>query len=375
MAHRSPLSPRVALVTDWLTDFGGAERVLLAWREIWPDAPIYTTVYRPENVPQFKGADIRTSFLQRVPFAKTHHRLVAPLMPEAVESFDLDAYDIVISSSSSGCSKGIITKPETLHVSYCHNPPRYLWDGCHAYGKLHTWNPLLSWMIPQQLRKLRVWDRAAADRVDYFVTNSAFVAHRIQKYYQREAAVLHPPVDTRAFAPAPDAKQGSYYLAVGRLIPYKRFDIAIQAANILKSRLRIAGTGPDEARLRSMAGPTVQFVGKVSEEHLKRMYSECQALLFPQEEDFGLTAVEVQAAGRPVIAYGAGGALETVVNNRTGIFFREQTPASLADAMQRAEGKRWMSKVIQKHAERFDIEKFKKDFLGMVMAKYATIRG
>ena len=352
---------RIALVHDWLTDFGGAERVLLALHELYPDAPIFTTFYRPENLPQFANADIRTSYLQKIPFAAKHHRLFFPFMPAAIEQFDLDEFDVVISDTSSGCAKGVITKPSTLHICYCHNPNRALWDGSHEYLRLHqrSFNWLARKFIPSQLMKMRVWDRAAADRVDEFVANSHFVAKRIAKYYQREAEVIHPPVETKSFQPS-DKKPANYFLAVGRLIPYKRFDLAIQAANVLGIKLRIVGTGPEEARLHSIAGPSVQFFGAVSEETLQRMYAECQALIFPQVEDFGLTAVEVQASGRPVIAYRGGGALETVISNRTGVFFGEQTVSSLANAMEKVAKTRWVKKTILKNAERFDVDKFKK---------------
>jgi glycosyltransferase involved in cell wall biosynthesis len=358
---------KVALVHDWLTDFGGAERVLLAFHEIFPDAPIFTTFFRPENLPMFADADIRTSYLQKIPFAAKHHRLFFPFMPAAVESWDFSEFDLVISDSSSGCSKGIITKPETTHICYCHNPNRVLWDGAHEYLRLHekNYNWLARRLIPRQLMKMRIWDRVAADRVDHFIANSEFVAQRIQKYYQREAEVIHPPVETKQFFPS-EEKAKNYFLAVGRLIPYKRFDLAIQAANVLGVKLRIVGVGPEEKRLRAMSGPTVQFFGKVSEEILQRMYRECRALIFPQVEDFGLTAVEVQASGRPVIAFRGGGALETVRPNYSGMFFSEQTVSSLADAMQRTLKKRWVKKSIVKNAERFDTDKFKKRILEFV---------
>ncbi|MFH0834426.1 MAG: glycosyltransferase [Patescibacteria group bacterium] len=364
---------RVALVHDWLTDFGGAERVLLALHEIFPDAPIFTSFFRPENLPMFADADIRTSYLQKIPFAKNHHRVFFPFMPAAIESFDLSEFDLVISDSSSGCAKGIITKPETLHICYCHNPNRALWDGSHEYLRLHEKN--FGWlarkMIPRQLMKMRIWDRVAADRVDHFIANSDFVARRIAKYYQRESTVIHPPVETKNFAPN-DEKAKDYFLAVGRLIPYKRFDLAIQAANILGVKLRVVGVGPEERKLRAMAGPTVKFFGKVSEEILQKMYRECRALIFPQVEDFGLTAVEVQASGRPVIAFRGGGALETVRENHSGIFFAEPTVSSLADALQKAAKKRWVKKAIVKNAERFDVINFKKKILKFVEQQLAA---
>jgi glycosyltransferase involved in cell wall biosynthesis len=363
---------KIALVCDWLTDFGGAERVLLALHEMYPDAPIFTTLYRPDNLPQFSDADIRTSYLQHIPFAATHHRAFFPFMPAAVEAWDFSEFDVVISSTSSGCAKGIITKPSTLHICYCHNPNRALWDGSHEYLKLHKhkYNWLARKFIPHQLMKMRIWDRVAADRPDAFLANSNFVAKRIKRYYQREAQVIYPPVETKQFAPSGE-KPGNYFLAVGRLIPYKRFDLAIQAANVIGAKLRVVGIGPEEKRLRAMAGPTVQFFGKVSEENLQRMYTECIALIFPQEEDFGLTAVEVQASGRPVVAYEGGGALETVVQNQTGILFNQQTVSSLADAMQRAAKKTWIPKSIAKQAQRFDVDKFKKGVDEFIRQKLA----
>lgn len=360
---------RIALVHDWLTDFGGAERVLLALHELYPDAPIFTTFYRPENLPQFANADIRTSYLQNIPFAAKHHRLFFPFMPAAIEQFDLDEFDVVISDTSSGCAKGVITKPSTLHICYCHNPNRVLWDGSHEYLKLHqkNFNWLARKFIPRQLMKMRMWDRAAVDRVDEFLANSNFVAKRIKKYYQRESKVIYPPVETKSFQPID--KSANYFLAVGRLIPYKRFDLAVQAANVLGVRLRIVGTGPEENRLRAIAGSTVQFFGSVSEEILRKMYAECRALIFPQEEDFGLTAVEVQASGRPVIAFKGGGALETVIANRTGVFFADQSVSSLANAMEKVKKTRWVKKSILKNAERFDVVKFKKQIDEFVKEK------
>ena len=368
-----PKKLKVALVHDWLTDFGGAERVLLALHGLYPDAPIFTVFYRPDNLPQFADADVRTSYLQKIPFARNHHRLFLPLMPAAVEQFDLGEFDVVISSTSSGCAKGVITKPDALHICYCHNPNRVLWDDSHGYFKLHRQN--FGWLarrlIPRQLLKLRIWDRVAADRPDKMIANSKFVARRIQRYYSRSAEVIYPPVETHQFQPT-DKKPVNYFLAVGRLIPYKRFDLAIQAANVLGVKLDEydRGTGPDEARLRSLAGETVQFFGSVSEETLARMYAECRALIFPQIEDFGLTAVEAMASGRPVVAFRGGGACESVVARRTGIFFAKQTVSSLADALQQAQKIRWVKKSIAKHAERFDVRVFQKRMADFVAEKW-----
>jgi glycosyltransferase involved in cell wall biosynthesis len=356
---------KIALVHDWLTDFGGAERVLFVLHELYPEAPIFTSFFRPENLPQFRDADVRVSYLQKIPFAKNHHRFFYPFMPAAIEQFDFSEFDLVISTTSSGCAKGIITNPDTIHICYCHNPSRVLWDGSQEYLNLHNLNFLTRKLLPRQLMKLRIWDRCAADRVDYFLANSKFVARRIQKYYQREAKVIYPPVEVKNFEPA-EEKPKDYFLAVGRLIPYKRFDLVIAAANVLGVKLRIVGTGSEEKKLKAIAGSTVRFFGKVSDSILQKMYAECQALVFPQVEDFGLAPVEANASGRPVIAFEDGGALETIVPNRTGIFFREQSVDSLSDAMQKVRKMKWVKKSIVKNAQRFDVKRFKEKIFEVV---------
>lgn len=350
-------NPRIVIVCDWLTDWGGAERVILAMHEVFPEAPIYTSLFNEANMEPFKGADIRTSFLQKIPGAKKHHQRFLAQMPVVFEAFDLSEYDIVLSSCHS-CAKGVITKPDVLHVSYCHSPPRYLWDNSHQYIKNYPWpNWLKKWVIPSYLHKLRVWDRAAADRVDSYIANSAFVAERIKKYYRREAAVIHPPVKIEDVEPIKE--RDDYYLAVGRLIPYKRFDLIVKAFNELKLPLKIIGTGNQFKKLRRLADKNIEFLGMVEENELKNYYRYAKGFLFPQIEDFGITPLEAMSYGCPVIAYGEGGALETVVHNESGLFFKEQTVLGLKKAVHDFEERKFDPVLIKAQAAKFDERIFK----------------
>lgn len=341
---------KIAIVCDWLTSWGGAERVILALHRLYPDAPIYTSLYDPTHFPELKDADVRSSFLQRWPGAKRHHQWYLSFMPAAFESFDLSDYNIVISSSHS-CAKGVITKPETLHISYCHSPTRYLWDGFHQYVAEYPWPQWLKkTIIPRMLHRLRIWDRAAADRVDCYVANSRYVASRIKKYYRRDAEVIHPPVQLPHLEYV-DREQ--YFLAVGRLIPYKRFDLIVDAFNHLKLPLKVVGVGNQLNILSKKAGPSIEFLGMVSEDELIHHYRHAQALLFPQIEDFGITPVEAMGQGCPVIAYAHGGALETVHEGVSGLFFKEQTVESLIEAVERFQRTSFDPKQVRHSAEAF----------------------
>lgn len=354
------LPTRIALVCDWLTSWGGAERVMAVFHEMFPEAPIYTTIYDRANLPMFDQAHVETSFLQTMPGAKKHHPWYYPWMPRVFESMDLRDYDIVISSSHS-CAKGIITKPETLHVSYCHSPPRYLWDDSHRYLQEYPWPSVLKrFFIPGLLNRLRLWDRAAADRVDHFVANSHYIAHRIHKYYHRDATVMHPPVEMEPFKPL--IKKDDYFLAVGRLIPYKRFDLIVEAFNRLQWPLKIVGVGNQYDRLKRCAGSNVEFLEWIPEADLRELYRRAQALVFPQLEDFGLTAVEAMAQGCPVVAYGRGGALETVKEDVSGLFFKEQSVESLIETLEAFRAKSFKPAMIREHAESFRSEIFKDNF-------------
>jgi glycosyltransferase involved in cell wall biosynthesis len=350
-------NPRVAIVCDWLTDWGGAERVILAMHEIFPEAPIYTSLYNEVNMEPFEGADIRPSFLQKIPGAKRHHQRFLAQMPAAFESFDLSKYDIVLSSSHS-CAKGVITKPDTLHVSYCHSPPRYLWDNSQQYLRDYPWPKWLKrWVIPGLLNKMRVWDRAAADRVDRYIANSAFVAERIKKYYRRESEVIHPPVTMEDLEP--EKEREDYYLAVGRLIPYKRFDLIVKAFNELQLPLKIVGVGNQYKKLKKIADRNIEFLGMVPEEELRNYYRYAKGFLFPQVEDFGITPLEAMSYGCPVIAYGKGGALETVADNESGMFFGEQTTEGLKNAVRDFERRQFNPTRVRAQAAKFEEEVFK----------------
>jgi glycosyltransferase involved in cell wall biosynthesis len=350
---------KIALVHDYLVQYGGAERVLEAFTEIWPYAPIYTLLHDPEAMHgKFAEKRIYTSFLQKSRFARKHHRLFPPLMPVAIEAFDFSKYDVVLSDSSS-YAKGIITRPETLHISYVHTPMRYAWDDCQKYTEDFGWPRFIKKLVPFFMNPIRLWDKASADRVDHFIANSDFVRARIAKYYRKESDVIHPPVEVARFHVVPKEKVQGYYLMVGRLIAYKRHDIAIEAFNQLRLPLKIIGRGPEFERLKRLAGPTIEFLGRVPDEELPKYYAECQAFIFPQEEDFGIVAEEAFASGRPVIAYRGGDIVEHLEEGKMGEFFDEQTADSLQKAVERFQAHDYDGAAIRARAERFDKERFK----------------
>ncbi len=348
---------KVALVHDYLNQYGGAERVLEAFTQIFPQAPIYTLLYDEEKTGYaFKNRKIRTSFLQKIPLLKSHHRPFLMLMPLAIEQFDLSDYDLVLSDSAS-YAKGVITSPKTVHLCYCHTPIRYAWDDSHKYIEEFGYPGLVRKFIPFFMNYIRLWDEQAAQRVDKFIANSHFVAQRIKKYYHREAEVIPPPVKTSLFYLA--NQPARYFLMVGRFLSYKRFDLAVEVFNQLGWPLKIVGDGPERKRLERRAKPNIEFVGLVSDKKLKDYYAHCQAFIFPQEEDFGITAVEAMAAGRPVIAYQAGGALEIVEEGITGLFFKEQTNDCLAETIRKFKSVDFNSQLIREKAMKFDQENFK----------------
>ncbi len=325
---------KVALTHDWLVSFGGAERVLAELLRVFPDAPIYTTLHRPAALPQaIRGWDVRPSFLQRIPGATRYHRALLPLVPLAVEEYDLDAYDLVIATSSA-FAKGVITPPSTRVVCYCHTPPRYLWDQYHEQTRGMRGKAFASLAS----HWLRVWDRAAADRVDDFVANSSTTAARIRRYYRRDSTVVYPPVETARFAPTGRAPE-DFFLVVARLVPYKRVDLAVRAVGRLGRRLVVVGDGPERARLTRLArdcGAQVDFLGWRDDAEVADLYARTRAFVFPGYDDFGIAPVEAQAAGRPVVAFARGGATETVCHGETGILFDAQNVDALADALAEA---------------------------------------
>lgn len=363
---------RIALVHDHLVQDGGAEKVLLALQEVFPNAPTFTLLYDPKRVSgDFASKDIRTSFLQGLPFALKKYQWMLPLMPAATEAHDLSKFDVVISSSSA-FAKGIITRPGAIHICYCHTPTRYLWSDTHSYVQELKAPKLLKLGLPLLLNRLRVWDRLSADRVDRFIANSQTVAGRIRKYYERGSDVIHPPVETEKFSVAEGP--GKYFLAGGRLVSYKRFDLIIQAFNRTGLPLVIFGDGPLAAEYRRIARPNIRFAGKVDDAAKAELYKGATAFIHPQEEDFGITALESMASGRPVIAYRKGGALETVVEGVTGEFFDDQEWEELATAVIRFDASKYDPRAIRAHAEAFDVKAFKRRMAAYVADAWKAAR-
>jgi len=355
--------PKIALVHDHLTQDGGAERVLRVLSSLYPNAPIYTLAYKPERFdPPILGT-VRTSFLNRFPFTLLPFQWLLPLMPHATEQYDLREYDIVISSVSS-LAKGIITRQDAVHLCYCHTPTRYLWTEMHEYVDNLNVPVMVKKLLPLYLSRLREWDRHAADRVDQFLANSATVRQRILKYYRSDARVVFPPVDTEAFSLSDAPK--TYFLAGGRIMACKKFDLIVETFNRLRLPLKIFGSGPMVDELKAIAKDNIQFLGRVSDEEKARLYQDCIAYLNPQEEDFGITVVEAMACGRPVIAYNKGGATETIIDGKTGAFFDEQTWESLADALIRFDHTQFDPQAIRAHSEQFSHKAFTNQIQEMV---------
>jgi glycosyltransferase involved in cell wall biosynthesis len=350
---------KVALVHDYLNQMGGAERVVMAFHEIFPEAPVYTSIYDPTRVDRaFHSMDIRTSFMQKIPMVTKHHQPFLPLYPFAMEKLDLRGYDLVLSSSSA-FGKGVLTRPETLHICYCHTPMRWCWNYDEYVEREHLGKVSRN-VLPFLITGMRLWDQASAMRVDDFIANSPIVAERIKKYYRRDAVVIPPPVEAERFLYNPATQPEDYFLILSRLVPYKRVDLAIEACNALQLPLVIIGGGRDEERLQKMAGPTIRFLGRLPDEEVLHYYAHCRAFLFPGEEDFGIAPLEAQASGRPVIAYGAGGALASVIDGVTGLFFQEQTLESLTNVLASFDERMFDPEVIRNHALEFDKPRFKR---------------
>jgi len=344
----------VALVHDFLVDLRGADRVFLEIADIWPDAPIYTAIYDEHGTEgRFAHRDVRTSFLQRLRPTASTFRSLLPLYPSAVESFDLSGYDLVLSSSSAW-AHAVICDERTTHVSYCYNPFRYAWND-RERTLANAPDPVSRMFLRGILRRWRQWDWIAAQRVDRYLTISKTARDRIRHYWGRDATIVHPPVDTARFTPA---EPEGYYLLLSELMRHKQIDIAIEAFNRLRLPLLVVGDGPDGRRLRRMAGPTIQFVGRVPDPEAARLLARCRALVVTAVEEFGLAAVEAQAAGRPVIGIGAGGALETVVDGETGIFWNGG-PEQLAAAVASFDADAVDPEACVRSAERFSLEHFR----------------
>ena len=352
---------KVALVYDRVNKWGGAERVLLALHKIFPKADLYTSVYNPQRAIWAKVFKIRTSFLQNFPNSKSSHESYAALMPIAFESFDFSEYNFVISVTSEA-AKGIITKPGTTHISYILTPTRYLWSAYDIYFK----NSVLRIISKPVISYLRKWDKIAAQRPDEIIAISTEVKERIKKYYGRNSNIIFPPL---SISSEPNSARGEYFLLVSRLVPYKKVDIAIDAFNDLGLHLKIVGSGWEENNLKRKAKENIEFVKNLTDSQLSTYYQNCKALIFPGLEDFGLTMVEAQGFGKPVIAFRGGGALEIVKEGITGEFFDEENKESLKKVVENFDGKRYNDKLCRQNAERFSFAVFKKEFLKLVKNK------
>jgi len=364
---------KTAIIHYWLVGMRGGEKVLEALCELYPQADIFTHVVAPDAIsPRLRGHRIHTSFIARLPRAVSWYRSYLPLMPLALEQFDLREYDLIISSES-GPAKGVVPRPDALHICYCHSPMRYVWNMYHEY--LPSAGLLARASMPLLTHYLRTWDESSAARVDHFVANSHNVAARIRKYYRREAAVIHPPVDVEAFAPDLSARTGSYFLMVGELVHYKRPDLAIRAFNATGKKLVVIGGGPMLGQLRREAKPNVLMLGPQPFEVLRYHYAHCRALIFPGEEDFGIVPIEAMASGRPVVAYRRGGALETVVDGVTGILFDRQDVEDLVAAVERADGMDFDPQALMRHACAFNRSRFKQEISAFIDGAVAEHRG
>ena len=352
--------PKIAVVHDNFAQMGGAERVAEEIYNLLPDATLHTTVALPEVLsPGLRKAGIRTTWMQHLPALKRYFRHYFLLYPLAVEGLDLSAYDLIVSSCF-GYAKGVRKRAGAVHVSYCHAPMRWVWR-YNEYSSRAGLNGVTRRLLPFLLSALKRWDLRASKQPDYFVANSQFVADRIKQAYGRESVVIPPPIDVSRFHL--EATNDDYYLVLSRLLSYKRIDLAVAAATKLNRPLVVIGDGPARAQLQQQAGPSVKFLGWQSDETVARYAARCRALLFPGEEDFGMTPLEVNAAGRPVIAYRSGGALETVVDGVTGLFFNEPTTESLADAIEDFETRSFDRFAIRRHAEKFDRTVFASRFI------------
>lgn len=354
---------KLAIVHDYLNQYGGAERIIEVFHEMYPEAPIYTSIYNPDRLPPvFRSMDIRPSFMQRLPFITRWCQYYLPFFPVAFEQFDLRGYDVILSSTTAW-AKGVITDPDCTHICYCNTPMRFAWR-YHDYMRDRDISPLIRKALALTLHPIRLWDVTTANYVDYFIANSYNIADRIAKFYRRDSEVIHCPVDCARYTVRHDV--GDYYLIVSRLREYKRIDLAIQAFNQLGLPLKIIGDGVDRSRLERLATGQIEFLGRVDDQTLREYYGRCRALIFPGEEDFGLTPLEAQAAGRPVIAYAGGGALETVIDQVTGRLFTPQTAEALADAVRTFDPETVDPQTIRAHALQFDVTVFKRKIMEFV---------
>ncbi|WP_172332214.1 glycosyltransferase [Mangrovicoccus sp. HB161399] len=354
---------KVAVIHYWLVGMRGGERVVEQILECYPQADIFTHVLDPSNVSdRILSHQITESFIAKLPGARKHYKYYLGLMPRALEELDLSSYDLVISSES-GPAKGVLVPPRALHVCYCHTPMRYLYDHYTQYRD--SLGPLKRTYFSYLSHSLRQWDLSAAARIDTFIANSSFTASRIKRFWGRESSIVHPPVDLQTYSPGTE-EPGDYYLAVSELVRYKRIDLAIDAFRDFGRRLIVVGDGDERAALTRDAPPNVEFRGRVSNDELKALYRKAKALVFPGEEDFGIVPVEAMASGLPVIAYGSGGALDSVQEGRSGLFFRDATVESLCDAVERFEMSTFDRHVVAARAQTFSQAAFREKFRAVV---------
>lgn len=358
---------RVAVIHYWWLSNRGGEAVCASFSEMFPDADIFLHVCDErvvrEFLPESFSGKIFNTFISRLPFSKRYYQKYLPLMPLALEQLDLSEYDLIISSES-GPAKGVVTRPDSVHICYCHSPMRYVWDMYHEYR--NSAGRLIKALFPFIAHRLRMWDRLSADRVDYFIANSGFVASRIRKFYRRESEVIFPPVNTSDFTA--DCARGDFYLCLGQLVPYKRADLAVEAFNELELPLVVVGEGELYRSLQAKAGANVTLMGRQPFDVIQDLLQRCKGLIFPGVEDFGIVPVEAMASGAPVIAYARGGALETVKDGETGIYFHEQTVEGLVEAVDKLEsrGFQFDPKVLRTHAEKFSKERFKQEIQAFI---------
>jgi glycosyltransferase involved in cell wall biosynthesis len=350
---------RIAVVHDYFTQLGGAEKVADELYRMLPNSSLFATVAFPKCMPDLlKEVPVHTSWIQNAPKIEKYYRLYFLLYPFAVSSLDLSGYDLVLSSSS-GYAKGVHTSRDAVHVCYCHTPMSWSWS-FDKYAARESFGFAQRALLPVLIRGLRLWDEASSRQPDHFVANSKVVAQRIRRAYGRSAEVIHPPIDIDRFHPSDE--QEDYYVVLARLVSYKRIDLAVQACSKLGKKLFVIGDGPDRLRLEAGAGPSVKFLGRASDRDVEYLVSRCSALLFPGEEDFGMAPLEVAAAGRPTIAYRAGGAVETILENVTGMFFDEQTPEALGNAIEKFERQEWPTEILRRHSEGFSVQVFQDRF-------------
>lgn len=354
---------KVAIIHDWLVNYGGAERVVEAFLEIYPDADIYTLVYDEEKMGKiFPKEKVKTTFIQKFPKATKIYTKLLPFMPYAFEELDLSGYDLVISSSSC-CAKGVVTGPNIKHISYIHSPMRYAWDLYHDYKKRS--GKITRLFMGVFMKSLREWDYTSSQRIDIILANSNYVAKRINKFWGKECKVIYPPVDIDRLLPNGKEPE-DFYVVFSRFVPYKRIDLAIEACKKLNRKLVVIGDGEQKDYLKALANENITFTGRISDEEVKSYLQRCKAMIFCAEEDFGIIPLEAQACGRPVIAYGKGGALETIVDKETGVFFDKQEVENVIEGIQNFEKLNLSTEKIYKHAMKFSRERFKEEIKKMI---------